>query len=302
MTEYDVEGYSGSYEPGERISDRLAVAVLMYWNEYLDVHGLQNPQMTPGLPDRSREANRVLNELGSALREAVQTLSTNDRLLAAAREFTEMIFADAREKVPEATDSLGPDFDTWDFEGLAKAMSNWPVVRDAVRIALGFEAAETLLATAEDRAGEMVDYIASRDLSEHSRAYLDRTMRLYLWGFDPECVVMCRSVLEAALWDALEDHIDDDQPSPPLERLIALAGSNQALPGFRKARSRKGWEALKGTPLWRADRIRHSANMVLHDQPILGAADDEIADPVEAIRDLATILSLLFPAGPGPAK
>ena len=39
---YTLEGYLGSYEPGESMSTCLSGAVTAYLNDYLNFHGLQN--------------------------------------------------------------------------------------------------------------------------------------------------------------------------------------------------------------------------------------------------------------------
>ena len=287
MTEhYTLQGYLGSYEPGESISDHLLEAVKMYWNDYLNFHGLQNPQMTPDLPESSRVATRQLAELGATLNVCIRTLTTDDRVLRLTRTYFE---------------HLVPDFD-WegsgaDFEGYAKVLLvRSPVARDSLRIALGLEAAMVLMASAEDRAPRLIELLASRELNETSREYLARATRLYLWGHDPECIIMCRSVLEAALGHVLHERSDSDMSGGPLKQLIDEARKDKILRSWRRTRARRGWEAKPGTILWRAERLRVAGNNLLHQLPELGVGDLTYESPRDALEDLSFVLSELFPS------
>src|SRR5439155_20227163 len=111
------------------------------------------------------------------------------------------------------------------------------------------------------------------------------------WGFDPECVIMCRSVLESALAAKLEEQIDLDEPPPSLDTLIGLAGLHNLLAGYQKASNRKGWRARRGTPLWQAERLKWAGNRVAHDLPILESHTDAITDSATAVRELTDLLT-----------
>ena len=63
---YRPQGYLGFYEPGESMSTRLRGAVRTYRYEYLDFHGLRNPEMTPDLAESRLGWNRQAKELGDA--------------------------------------------------------------------------------------------------------------------------------------------------------------------------------------------------------------------------------------------
>ena len=88
---YSLKGYVGSYEPGASMSDRPKVAVTMYWNEFLNFHGLQNPQMTPDLPESSRIDNRHHADIGSMLNVCIRTLSTDVRVASLIRNYFEIL-------------------------------------------------------------------------------------------------------------------------------------------------------------------------------------------------------------------
>ena len=55
--------------------------------------------------------------------------------------------------------------------------------------------------------------------------YLKRVFRCYIWGLKPECVILCRSVLDVALSEKITDRLcakygDDLQPNYTLEDRI----------------------------------------------------------------------------------
>ena len=166
---------------------------------------------------------------------------------------------------------------------------------DSLRIALGYDATETLLSTAEARAPHLAGLLARRRLGERALVYLSRATRSYLWGFDAECVVMCRSTLEAALEQRLADHLDPDRATPSLAQLLEQVGELGFLQGFRRL-SRRKWEAVEHSDLWRADQVRRVANDVVHNwpDPVVPGAHSVAA--LAVLADLTETLGLLFPA------
>ena len=111
----------------------------------------------------------------------------------------------------------------------------------------------------------MVDVLQGRTITDRSADYLGRVASLYVQALDLETGVMCRAALEAALLSRLEDEIDGDAPLLSLDGLLQLAGRTDALAGYDKARTKRGWRARSGTPLHRADRIRRAGNFIIHD-------------------------------------
>lgn len=73
-----------------------------------------------------------------------------------------------------------------------------------VCIKFGWEVME-MLSTARDRFNKLVLVIqANRNPSTHAKAFLRRVARCYLFGFDSECVVMCRAVLDSEFKVAIQ--------------------------------------------------------------------------------------------------
>jgi hypothetical protein len=137
---------------------------------------------------------------------------------------------------------------------------------------------------------------AAHRLSPMASKYLQRATRLHLWGFEPEAVIMCRSVLEAALVARLSAVIKLDEPPPQLEVLSRTAGQLKLLPGYMEASNRRGWKAVRDSPLWDAERIRWTSNHLLHEVPELDPDVDGLPDSATAVKTLAALLDRLYPA------
>lgn len=70
------------------------------------------------------------------------------------------------------------------------------LVNEDVAISLGWEAMH-LMRGGEERFWTLLSLTASVEPSWRTAAFLKRVSRCYLFSFDAECVVMCRSVLDA---------------------------------------------------------------------------------------------------------
>jgi hypothetical protein len=62
-------------------------------------------------------------------------------------------------------------------------------------VTCGWEAM-AMLSTARDRFLDLLLLLRNRQPCDRARAFLQRVARCYLFGFDAECVVMCRAVLD----------------------------------------------------------------------------------------------------------
>lgn len=276
------------YDPDhpEEMSGRLGLEVATYWKQYLEYWELQENVEDPRHDEAARRIHRKLDAIGGAVRKLLHTLSPDADAVVAIRDFVD---------VSEAEDPLEAAAE------VIRLVHETPIVRDSIRIALGFEAAEELLPRAEGRISDLLTLVAARSVSKRAASFLDRATRLYLWGFDPECVIMCRAVLEAALTSRLEVEVDDAAPN--LDNLLRIAGGRKILHGFERAKNRKGWRATKGSPLWRAERLKWAGNEVLHQQPEVAASrSTDIKDAREAVSELAWVLSELFPAASDKPK
>lgn len=271
------------YDPDEpvRLPALMGAQVNAYWNDYLEYWEVSDHLAESQLTPQQRDVHKQLDRIGEALRKSLNTLApdaTSDEMV---RELWELF------EIPE---HARPD-----TASAFQALHTQPLVRDCVSIALAFEVADTLLPVAHARAAELVGLLSDRHLSERALAYLRRATRLHLWGFDSECAILCRSVLEAALTSRLTQEIKLDEPPPPLEKLIALAGERGLFPGYATARNRRGWRAVPRTPLADAESLRRAGNHLIHDVPSLGAHNDGIGNSLDALKILISLLNRMFP-------
>lgn len=276
-----------AYDPDDPKTVRswLSAYLGVEWNEYLSHWGL-NKSSPNSFDDETREINQGLARLATAFLRGMHSLQLTDEARGLASGFVK-----------------GAGLESF-VEGLsdaeiARMMRNAPVVRDGIKYELAMEAVDTLLSTAEDRAPELLAHLATRKLGLAATAYVERVTRLYLWGFDPECLAMCRATLEAALADRLYSVLPPDEQTPKLEQLLRLAGERSLLPGYgtlpkRSARDR-GWRAARGTLLWKADRVRSLGNHVLHEEPALREDQEDPADIDTALRYFVDVIDRLFP-------
>ena len=67
-----------------------------------------------------------------------------------------------------------------------------------------------MLDTARERFLDLLLLLRDRQPCERAKAFLHRVARCYLFGFDAECVVMCRAVLDSEFDESI---VDDNQVS-----------------------------------------------------------------------------------------
>lgn len=85
------------------------------------------------------------------------------------------------------------------FMGLPndKEFPSSDLLDEHICITFGWEAME-MLSTARERFWGLLSVLKENDsLSSKGKAFLRRVARCYLFGFDSECIVMCRAVLDA---------------------------------------------------------------------------------------------------------
>jgi hypothetical protein len=101
------------------------------------------------------------------------------------------------------------------------------LVNEDVSISLGWEAIH-LIDSGVERFWTLLPLTASAEPSWRATAFLERVSRCYLFGFDAECVVMCRSVLDAEFEaqvprEYCEDKLGDKEGKYTLSDMILVA-------------------------------------------------------------------------------
>lgn len=241
------------FDPDKPPSSALDLALGAYYNEFLEYWEQQNVRGAGELSGFQRARAAVLIRLAAALPESLHSLLVGERAHGVLQDF-----------VSEAGAPIAGT--KRDAVTLARVATLFPVTRQAVQLEVAYQAVGDLLHTAEDRVFTLLELLADRELSSRAGQYLDRATRLYLWGFDPECIAFSGAVLEAALKERIPDN-----EKRRIQRAVELGlfSADQA-------------DA--------ANRLREERNHVLHQDPQLQITAEQ------AIRSLASLLDALFPA------
>lgn len=171
--DWSPSGWLGAY------ADVLYSEFRRYWE-------LNESDEDTEITEEQRSGFRHFKAIADALTPCLHSLRASDALIGKASAWFDEIGVER--KVDEKL-----------AVSIARALyKNHPIVRDTIKLDLASTAADVLLAGAEKRAVFLLALIADRPLSDRAAAFLDRATQLYLWGFGPEAVVMCASVLEAA--------------------------------------------------------------------------------------------------------
>jgi len=114
------------------------------------------------------------------------------------------------------------------------------------------------------------------ELSQRTRRFLQRVSRCYVWGFDAECAVFCRSVVEASF----QDVVPDEACRSALGDGARVNLSNRIEAAHRKM-------LVSDTVRDAAHRVRDAGNSAVHDTP------DTSFDAFHIISDTMCILESL---------
>lgn len=179
------------------------------------------------------------------------------------------------------TDASAP-MDSRTLSAFRESLSSFgqsPLVRDNADFELATDAIQRLR-HATDRFVSLLDLVLDHPLSPRASDYLARATRLYVLGFDPECLVMCRAALDAAL----QERIDDDE----LQRL-----GIQRRDLWWRIRAAESLGLFDTTLRDSADRLRQAGNQAIHTAP--GFLVEGIGDARTAVSVLSELLRALFP-------
>lgn len=150
------------------------------------------------------------------------------------------------------------------------------------------------LAQAERRLIRLISIVAESKHNDLALGYLRRISKCFIFGFDTECLLMCRAALESALFMVISNAemkkrfnrppnwVDSDgvESWSLHSRLLAAKDSRQGYP-----------QRLIGDGIEAAFRIQKHANHAIHPSPI-----DKNAPPAnieQYIRDLVLVLNQL---------
>ena len=161
---------------------------------------------------------------------------------------------------------------------LASWLSNLRLVRPQLRIDLLRRELDNLEAKTS-RLSDVLAVLIESPPSERARAYLQRVSRCYLNGLEPETVIMCRAVLDAAF----EDRISESLVWTHVPR--NHAGQTAVLADRITAAQRSGIISPEMAASARA--VKDAANQAVHGIPLA------TLPPLEAVRVTATVLGAI---------
>ena len=147
-----------------------------------------------------------------------------------------------------------------------------------------------MLSTSRERFHELLVILKDRQPCRSAKVFLQRVARCYLFGFDSECIVMCRAVLDREFKETV---IDDDQvsdwwkwyattsdakryrgPKPPYGQLWAKIHS-ACYAGMISESDRDA-----------ADNVRGRGNDAVHKKPDTGDALEVIQKTIQVLDAL----------------
>lgn len=236
-------------------------------NDFLDYWEQQNLSSRAELSEDERLTIGLFITMADALRPLVHSLSVGDKAVAS----IEAVFLDMG-----GTKGLKPH----QALSFAQAMSVHPVIDHSIQIELAREAAEELLDGAEKRFAELLELVADRSLNPRTAAYLDRATRLYLWGFEPETVVMAAAAVEAA-YDSRFSDVDMIK--------CQIVKEGERYEPYQYEHAAKTLKVFTPSDAVRARNLRYARNDVVHNVPAVALTG------IAALRTAADLLNLLFP-------
>lgn len=161
-----------------------------------------------------------------------------------------------------------------------------------VCIRFGWEAMG-MLSTARERFLDLLQLLKDRQPCGGARAFLQRVARCYLFGFDAECVVMCRAVLDREFGAAI---VADDQLSnwwnwyattPEGVEYIKRKGNS---PPYRELWAKIHAACYAGmiseTDRDAATAVRKRGNDAVHKRPDTGEAMEMVRQTVQVLDGL----------------
>lgn len=164
------------------------------------------------------------------------------------------------------------------------------LLEEHVCITFGWEAMG-MLDSARERFVNLLMLLRNRQPSTRAKDFLQRVARCYLFGFDAECVVMCRAVLDREFDDKI---IDDDQVSEWWE-FYKTTPEGEKYKGKRppygklwaKIQAAEYAGMIKETDRKAANEVRNRGNDAVHKKPDEGDAMETVRQTLQVLDALA---------------
>jgi hypothetical protein len=128
---------------------------------------------------------------------------------------------------------------------------------------------------------ELAQLIVDANPPRRTLDYLRRISACFIWGFDPECIILCRSALDTAFREKVSDEICEEVFHATEERDFGL--KTRILAAHRKGMISDG---LRDT----AVRIKDRGDKAVHYDP------DATREVLGTVRDTVKVLKALWPS------
>ena len=219
----------------------------------LDVDYPRDPD-APELQDPNRA--RFENSIAKELLKAVEELVTSPTLF-------------------EWRDKLSGTFPIGDLAGW---LADRPFVTPQIRFDIARAHVQDLEAEAR-RTVDLLRILVETQPSERARSYLARVSRCYIAGLDPECLIMCRAVLDAAF----EDRVSDSD----VKKHVPIRRRRRNIPLSDRIAAAQTMGIIDPHLATVARRLKDAGNDALHNVPV------PTVSVLDAVRDTARLLQVI---------
>ena len=111
--------------------------------------------------------------------------------------------------------------------------------------------------------------------SKSTQEFLGRLCRCYIWGFDPECVMLCRSVIDTAFKDSVAYEICEDHCGKPFRGGFSL--SDRIFAALKEG-------IIDEDIAKKARTVKQRGNQAVHRQPSITNVWGNICDTVAILE------------------
>jgi len=240
---------------------------------------LATPQGAPWIADRLKDEVLpvmrkywLIEALTTLLNQGMLRGVKEDRLMKLIEQKAEEI-ANNRPAPAEFHDSMQEFFSQLDNPNMRIAWESFVIeLTDDAMGRIGSGAVRML---------ELSQLLVDANPPQPTLNYLRRISACFIWGFDPECIILCRSALDSAFREKISDEICEKVFGAAEERDFGLLARIRAA-----HRTQMISDGTRDT----AWRVKYRGDKAVHYDP------DATRDVKGTVRDTVEVLKVLFPA------
>lgn len=156
------------------------------------------------------------------------------------------------------------------------------LVWERLCVQLAWEVVGERVVTGANRILQLTELVVKGNPSPATLRFLRRVSRCFVWGFDAECVILCRGVIDTAFADAVTDAVCD-------KHRLEKARFGHTLANRIKAACLEG--IIDEDTKKRAFRVNTPATKAAHNNP------EEAVDVLEILKDTTAVIQRLVVSG-----